>query len=117
MYSPVDPVHPRGAQPMLEVDLDAFARAQADGALVIDVREPSEYAEGHVPGVRPVPLGALPDHVAELPRDQPVYVICAHGVRSLSAAQYLARAGIDARSVAGGTSAWEASGRRMTRGD
>jgi rhodanese-related sulfurtransferase len=45
---------------VLEVDLDAFAAAQAGGALVIDVREPHEYASGHVPGARLVPLHSLP---------------------------------------------------------
>ncbi len=44
---------------MFEADLDAFAAAQAGGALVLDVREPHEYATGHVPGARLVPLPSL----------------------------------------------------------
>ncbi|MBT8226571.1 MAG: rhodanese-like domain-containing protein [Dactylosporangium sp.] len=96
---------------MREVDLATFAAAVAGGATVIDVREPHEYAAGHVEGARLVPLGQLPGRTGELPRTGPVYVICASGARSLTAAEYLARAGIDARSVAGGTGAWRRSGR------
>ena len=101
---------------MREVNLTDFAAAHADGAAVVDVREPFEYVEGHVPGARSVPLGQLPAVVADLPRNRPVYVICASGNRSLAAAQFLARAGIDARSVSGGTAAWVRSGRAVVTG-
>ncbi|MBU8861903.1 rhodanese-like domain-containing protein [Micromonospora sp. WMMB482] len=94
-----------------------FAAAHAEGATVVDVREPFEYVEGHVPGARSVPLGQLAAAVGELPRSRPVYVICASGGRSLSAAQFLARAGIDARSVvADGTGGWARSGRDIVTG-
>ncbi|MFI7435505.1 rhodanese-like domain-containing protein [Micromonospora haikouensis] len=101
---------------MQEVNLADFAAAHANGATVVDVREPFEYVEGHVPGARSVPLGQLAAAVGELPRNHPVYVICASGGRSLSAAQFLARAGIDARSVAGGTGGWARSGRAIVTG-
>ncbi|MFI7547430.1 rhodanese-like domain-containing protein [Actinoplanes sp. NPDC049599] len=101
---------------MREIDQRSFAAAHRDGALVIDVREPFEYVEGHVPGARLMPLGQLSSHVSELPRNAPVYVVCASGNRSLSAAGYLIAAGIDAWSVAGGTGAWIHSGHPVTRG-
>ena len=95
----------------LEVDILTFARARSDGdAVVIDVRQPSEYAGGHVPGARLIPLASLPTAVHEIPRGRPVYVICASGGRSLAAARALVGAGIDAVSVAGGTQAWMAAG-------
>ena len=100
----------------LEVDLDAFAVAHAGGAVVIDVREPYEYASGHVPGARLIPLASLPAHTAGLPGDQPVYIICATGNRSLTAARFLASRGVDARSVAGGTSGWMARGLPVVSG-
>jgi rhodanese-related sulfurtransferase len=78
--------------------------------MVMDVREPYEYASGHVPGAKLVPLASLPVHVGALPRHQPVYIICATGNRSLTAARLLAGRGVDARSVAGGTSRWMARG-------
>ncbi len=101
---------------MREVDLAAFAAAHRDGAVVIDVREPFEYVAGHVPGATLVPMGRLPSRVADLPRDVPVYVICASGNRSLAAAHFLARAGIDAWSVTGGTADWARAGYPIVRG-
>jgi len=101
---------------MREIDQRTFAAAHRDGALVIDVREPFEYAEGHVPGARLMPLGQLSSRVGDLPRNVPVYVVCASGNRSLAAAGFLATAGIDAWSVAGGTGAWIRSGHPVTRG-
>lgn len=94
----------------LEVGLDAFALAHADGAVVIDVREPQEYAGGRVPGARLIPLGSLQARAAGLPGGGPVYVIGATGNHSLSAAWFLAGRGVDARSAAGGTSRWAARG-------
>ena len=101
---------------MREVDQAEFAAAHRGGAVVIDVREPFEYEAGHVPGATLVPLNRLPAHTADLPRQVPVYVICASGNRSLTAADYLARAGVDAWSVAGGTGAWLRAGHPVVRG-
>lgn len=95
---------------MREIDLAAFAAAHADGAVVIDVREPQEYVSGHVPGAKLLPLSQLPSRIGDLPKRAPVYVICASGSRSLEAAAQLARAGYDAACVAGGTNAWTAAG-------
>ncbi len=99
-----------------EVDVRSFAAAHAGGGYVIDVREPYEYLAGHVPGARLVPLAQLPRRVAELPAGEPVYVICASGNRSWTAAQFLIRRGLDARSVAGGTADWAARGLPVVRG-
>ncbi len=101
---------------MSEATLEQFAAAHADGATVIDVREPAEYVGGHVPGAVLAPMSQLPSHTAELDRSRPVYVICASGNRSGAMADYLVRAGFTARSVAGGTSAWVSSGRPVVTG-
>ena len=95
---------------MREVPLQAFAAAHADGAFVVDVREPGEYVAGHVPGAVLMPMGQLPSRLAEVPKDSPVYVICASGNRSLAMTSFLIRAGFDAYSVAGGTSGWQRAG-------
>jgi rhodanese-related sulfurtransferase len=94
----------------------ALAAAHADGAVVIDVREPGEYVGGHVPGAVLMPMGQLPSRVAELDRSRPVFVICASGNRSRAMADYLERVGFDARSVDGGTAAWVQSGHPVVRG-
>ena len=99
-----------------EVDVRTFAAAHRDGAVVIDVREPQEYAAGHVPGAAMIPMGFVHSRLRDLPRDEPVYVICASGNRSLTAAGWLASAGISAVSVAGGTSAWADSGGPLVTG-
>jgi len=101
---------------MREVDLAAFAAAHRDGATVIDVREPFEYVTGHVPRAALIPMGRLASRLADLPRGRPVFLICASGNRSLAAADYLARAGVDAWSVAGGTGAWSRAGHPVIRG-
>lgn len=99
-----------------EIDLPAFAAARADGAVVIDVRDPQEYTGGHVPGARLLPMGMLEARAGELPRNQPIYVICQTGGRSGRAVGQLRRAGLDAVSVAGGTSGWIGQGRPVVAG-
>jgi rhodanese-related sulfurtransferase len=62
-----------------EIAIDELAGAVEAGATIVDVREPSEYVTGHVPGAMLIPMGQLPGRVAELDRGSPVYVVCAHG--------------------------------------
>lgn len=101
---------------MREVDLVALERAIAAGAPVIDVREREEYAQAHVPSARLIPLGELAGRIDEVPAGDPVYVVCAVGVRSLHGAQVLVSAGRDAVSVVGGTNGWASSGRPVQTG-
>jgi rhodanese-related sulfurtransferase len=98
------------------VDIATFAARHADGATVIDVREPMEYVTGHVPGAALVPMSRISGHVGTLPRDEDVYVICQSGNRSRSMADLLDRLGVRAVSVDGGTSAWMQSGRPVVTG-
>ena len=73
---------------------------------VLDVRRPMEFAAGHVPGARNIPLSELPRRMGEVD-DAPLAVICAGGYRSSAAASLLARHGHAAlRNVVGGTAAW-----------
>ena len=96
--------------------LTAFAAAHAGGAVVIDVREPFEYVAGHVPGARLVPLARLSEIRSELPRSEPVYVICASGNRSLAAADFLARAGIQATPWPAAPARWTRAGKPVVYG-
>lgn len=99
-----------------QVSLEDLAAVRSGHPVIVDVREPQEYAAGHVPGARSMPLGGLVVRVEELPKDRPVYVVCQKGGRSLEAAALLVEAGVDARSVAGGTEAWADSGRPIEVG-
>jgi rhodanese-related sulfurtransferase len=100
----------------LEVDLDAFAAARDAGATVLDVRNPDEYDEKHVPGAILIPLPELAARLDEVPEGDPLYVICAGGVRSLTATHALVEAGHAAVSVSGGTNAWAAAGHPVVTG-
>ena len=65
---------------MRSVTVHELKSALADGEpVVVDVREPDEFAQGHVPGARLVPLQTVPGLVGELPTDEPVYLVCAVG--------------------------------------
>jgi rhodanese-related sulfurtransferase len=85
---------------------------------VLDVRQASEVADGHLPGAVTVELGALADDrlVVELP-EGPVTVMCGHGERAMTAASLLARAGHqDLRVVHGGPKEWQrATGQALAR--
>lgn len=96
----------------IEITSAATADALADGsATVVDIREPHEREAGHIPGTTWIPLGELQARAGEIPQDRPVVFTCFSGGRSLMAAQAFRAAGYDARSHAGGISAWDAEGR------
>ncbi len=93
-----------------EATIDQLKQAMSEGAVVLDVREPDEYAEGHVAGARSLPLSELSARALEVPEDQVVYLVCQGGGRSAQAAELLSAEGRDVRSVAGGTTAWIEAG-------
>jgi rhodanese-related sulfurtransferase len=99
-----------------EIDIAELARVRAEGAPVVDVREPDEYTAAHVPGAVLVPLATVPDAVDRVPAEGTVYVICAKGGRSLTAAEFYRAQGIDAVNVAGGTTAWVEAGHPVATG-
>ncbi|MBF4766754.1 rhodanese-like domain-containing protein [Nocardioides agariphilus] len=101
---------------MREIDIEQLATAIDGGAVVVDVRETAEYAEGHVPGARNIPMGHLTGRLGELDRSAVVHLICASGNRSAAMADVLGAHGFDAVNVTGGTGAWIRSGRRVDRG-
>ncbi len=77
----------------------------------LDVREPAEVVEGTLPGAINVPLGQLPDRVAELDPNRRVVVLCRSGGRSAHAARLLADGGfIDVVNLDGGMLAYAAAG-------
>jgi glyoxylase-like metal-dependent hydrolase (beta-lactamase superfamily II)/rhodanese-related sulfurtransferase len=80
---------------------------------VLDVREESEWKEGHVPGAIHIPFHELAARIDQLPSNKPIATICGGGTRSSIAASILKAEGFEPLNVAGGMGAWE----RMMRGN
>ena len=95
---------------MREIDIDRAAVVHAEGGTFVDVREPYEFREGHVPGAVNMPMGRLTSRLGELDRTRPVHLVCATGNRSSAMTDVLSAAGFDAVNVAGGTTAWIRAG-------
>ena len=97
----------------------AEARARIDSPappFLLDVREPDEYAEGHIDGARLLPLGELGRRLNELPQDREILVICRSGNRSGAATRQLVQAGYRAVNLSGGMIGWQRAGFPLRRG-
>lgn len=98
----------RGVRDISPRQAEALIRDQ--NAFVLDVREPQEFAAGHVKNSRLIPLGTLSARVQELEpyRARPIVVICHGGKRSATACALLARQGFENTfNIAGGILAWK----------
>lgn len=106
------------ALPTVDVrEAERRLREDADRPLLIDVRDPNEFAAVRAPGAVLVPTSVFVARVGELPTDRPLLVVCHVGGRSAAVTGYLLRAGrTDVVNVAGGMEAWEAAGLPVTRG-
>ncbi len=106
-------------QSIREIDAETLLQLQASGAPVIDVREPGEFAAGHIPGAVNIPRGVLEFEVDGHPavncvrdpvlshREAPVLLCCRSGGRSALAADALRRLGFaQPLSLAGGLMGW-----------
>ena len=104
---------------MREIDIDGLKHELDDDeeTVLIDVREPSEYAEAHVPGAVLIPMAQLPSRLDEVPRERTVFVICRSGNRSGAMGPLLDAHGYDSVNVLGGTMAWVRAGHRYETGD
>jgi len=108
---PVDEVYQ--AVPYVDLTPHEAQTWVGEGALVLDVREPFEFAQGHLPGAINIPLGQLERRVAGLPKDGKLLVVCASGGRSSTAAEYLVSRGFAKDKVGnleGGTFGWMTHG-------
>jgi rhodanese-related sulfurtransferase len=87
-----------------------------DGAVLLDVRGDDEWAAGHAPKARHVPLSRVSTAAGDL-RGHEVLTVCRGGGRSARAAKALAEAGVEVRNVAGGMSSWASAGLPVVRDD
>ena len=107
-----------GLLPSVDV-VEAERRLREDPALplLLDVREPDEFAQVRAPGALLLPMSVLSSRIAQLPVDRPLLVICHLGGRSAAVAGFLARTGrADVTNVTGGMDAWERAGLPVRRG-
>ncbi len=82
--------------------------------LLLDVRQPEEYAESHIEGATLIPLGQLPDQYLGLPKDKTLVVYCRSGKRSDKATAFLLDHGYkNAVTLSGGINAWIESKNRV----
>lgn len=100
------------------IDVTTLKSDLARGAvpLLVDVRTPGEFAGGHVPGAKNIPLDQVHARLAEFgaPGDE-VHLICQSGARSAHAGELLAAKGLRALNVAGGTGTWRSYGYPLER--
>ena len=98
-----------GVQTLYSDEVQSFIREHSEGDyMLLDVRQPGEYAQAHLPGAKLVPLPQLADSLEELDAAKPIIVYCAVGGRSRMATQLLANLGFkDVFHLQGGIQAWE----------
>jgi rhodanese-related sulfurtransferase len=94
------------------VDVQTVAAVKDNpGVFLLDVREPDEYAAGHIPGITLLPMGEVPARLSEIPTDKEVIVACRTGNRSSQVVDYLREQGFtNVHNMEGGIVAWEAAG-------
>jgi rhodanese-related sulfurtransferase len=98
--------------------MQATLMINREDAIVVDVREPQEFAAGHVPNARHIPVGQFDKRIAELDKfkGKPVIVVCQSGNRSSAACNALEKSGFEkVYNLSGGIAAWEQAGMPVTR--
>jgi rhodanese-related sulfurtransferase len=109
-------MRPGGIPSISPRDAAAAAGASAPGdaatrPLIVDVREPNEFAEERIEGSVLIPLSQFADRHGELPKDRPLVMQCHSGSRSSSATMFLLQRGwTDVRNLDGGIAAWMRDG-------
>jgi rhodanese-related sulfurtransferase len=101
-------------EPFHRIDVaEATTMVGDDQYAIIDVRNPDEYAGGHLPGATLIPVNSVFQRREELPQDKKIIFVCAVGQRSALAAEMAAAAGLPADrlfTLDGGTDAWRKAG-------
>jgi rhodanese-related sulfurtransferase len=100
-------------EPFYRIDVNEAKEMMSDGASVIDVRNPDEFAGGHVPGATLIPVNSVFQRRSELPGEGKIIFVCSVGQRSALAAEMAAAAGLPADrlyNLEGGTDSWRRAG-------
>lgn len=100
-----------------EISVNQAVELRNAGAFILDVREPSEWNEAHIPDSTLIPLGQLPSRLAEVPKNQQIIVVCRSGNRSQTGRDILLQAGFEnVTSLSGGLRAWQTASNPITKG-
>ena len=75
--------------------------------MVLDVRDPAEFAQSHIVGAKLIPLNQVRKHAKELPKGREIVCVCASGNRSRIAARFLLKEGFTVFDMQGGMTAWK----------
>jgi rhodanese-related sulfurtransferase len=97
------------------VTVDDVSDPTSEEWVVLDVREPFEWADGHIDGALHIPMGEIPARIGELDPQARTLVVCHVGARSARVTAWLHQQGFDAANLAGGMEAWESVGRPIVR--
>jgi len=101
----------------LTVSVQEAYQLRQEGAFILDVRQPDEWEQGHIPGATLIPLGELDSRLDEVPQDQQVVVVCRSGNRSAQGRDILLDAGFtQVASMDGGMNSWQAMGYESVSG-
>lgn len=104
-------VQPASSRLPLEISSADALQKRESGAFILDVRQPEEWAEYHMPGSMLIPLGDLAARIKEVPTDREIVVICRSGNRSQSGRDLLLEAGYTrVTSMKGGLVDWRNNG-------
>jgi rhodanese-related sulfurtransferase len=110
-------VYPQPTVYPAEISVPQAAEKRDQGAFILDVREPSEWVQFHIPGATLIPLGDLPNRLNDVPKDREIVVVCRTGHRSAQGRDILLNAGITkVTSMAGGVTQWQAQGLAIATG-
>jgi rhodanese-related sulfurtransferase len=89
------------------VMMNEVEQAMKKGSIhVLDVREPDEYEEGHIPGAILAPISEFLNHIEKIDKTKHYYVVCYSGARSQVASEYLGKQGYQVTNVMGGMSTY-----------
>jgi len=100
-----------------EISVAQAAEKRDQGAFILDVRQPEEWQQFHIPGATLIPLGELPNRLNEVPKDKEIVVVCRTGHRSAQGRDILLNAGFPmVTSMAGGVTQWQTQGLAIATG-
>jgi phage shock protein E len=100
-------LEPDGQGTVIAIGNDELRGLVDDGALLVDVRTPSEYDAGHIPGAILAPVDSIASDADDWDRDTPLVVYCATGARSGDASRVLSQMGFDVFDLTAGLVAWD----------